>query len=72
MLCMYCLRAKSNCAKGRCLSAGASLVELYTGLVYEGPSLLRRMKKELTALLQRDGFASVHDAIGADHAIPRR
>ncbi|EIE19684.1 dihydropryrimidine dehydrogenase [Coccomyxa subellipsoidea C-169] len=54
------------------IRAGASLVELYTGLVYEGPILLRRMKLELTALLQRDGFASVHDAIGADHAIPKR
>ncbi|BDA46726.1 Dihydroorotate dehydrogenase (quinone), mitochondrial [Coccomyxa sp. Obi] len=54
------------------IRAGASLVELYTGLVYEGPALLRRMKLELNALLQRDGFANVQEAVGADHALPRR
>ena len=47
-------------------------MELYTGLVYEGPALLRRMKLELNALLQRDGFANVQEAVGADHASSRR
>ncbi|CAK0785851.1 hypothetical protein CVIRNUC_009063 [Coccomyxa viridis] len=49
------------------IRAGASLVELYTALAYQGPAVLRRIKGELAALLQRDGFTSVHDAVGADH-----
>jgi len=47
------------------LRAGASLVQLYSALVYEGPGLPRRILRELAALLARDGFASVADAIGA-------
>ena len=48
------------------IRAGASLVQLYTALVYEGPGLVRRIKHELAALLARDGFACVADAVGAD------
>ena len=48
------------------LRAGASLVQLYTALVYEGPGLPARMLRELDALLTRDGFASIADAIGVD------
>jgi len=48
------------------IRAGASLVQLYSALVYEGPPLVRRIKDELAALLARDGFASVSDAVGAD------
>jgi dihydroorotate dehydrogenase len=48
--------------------AGASLVQVYTALVYEGPGLARRMLRELDALLARDGFANVSDAVGADAA----
>ena len=48
------------------IRAGATLVQLYSMLVYEGPPLIRRVKDELAALLARDGFASVADAIGAD------
>lgn len=47
--------------------AGASLIELYTALVYEGPALVPRLKQELAACLERDGFASVAEAVGADH-----
>ena len=46
--------------------AGASLVQLYTALVYEGPALIRRIKRDLAACLRADGFASVADAVGAD------
>ncbi|WP_375460100.1 quinone-dependent dihydroorotate dehydrogenase [uncultured Enterovirga sp.] len=49
------------------IRAGASLVQLYSALVYEGPGLVRRIKHDLAALLRRDGFASVQDAVGADH-----
>jgi dihydroorotate dehydrogenase len=48
------------------IRAGASAVQLYTALVFDGPPLIRRIKDELAALLARDGFASVGDAVGAD------
>ena len=48
------------------IRAGATLVELYTALVYGGTGLLLRVKRELLECLTRDGFASVRDAIGAD------
>jgi dihydroorotate dehydrogenase len=48
------------------IRAGASLVQLYTALVFQGPGLVSRIKRELTALLARDGFAHVADAVGAD------
>lgn len=47
--------------------AGASLVQLYTALVFEGAPLLPRIKRELAELLERDGFGSVAEAVGADH-----
>ena len=47
--------------------AGASLVQLYTALVYEGPGLIRRINRDLARLLVRDGFAQISDAVGADH-----
>ena len=49
------------------IRAGASLVQLYTALVYQGPDLLRRMKEELVQLLRHDGFANLAEAVGADH-----
>ncbi|MBS0540075.1 MAG: quinone-dependent dihydroorotate dehydrogenase [Proteobacteria bacterium] len=48
------------------IRAGATLVQLYSAMVYDGPPLVRRIKDELAALLRRDGFASVGDAVGAD------
>jgi dihydroorotate dehydrogenase len=45
---------------------GASLVQLYTALIYEGPGLVRRMTQALAHLLARDGFATLADAVGAD------
>jgi dihydroorotate dehydrogenase len=48
------------------IRAGASLVQLYSALVFQGPALVTRVKRELAALLRRDGFASVRDAVGAD------
>src|SRR5690606_34644848 len=46
--------------------AGASLVELYTGLVYEGPGLVKRIREGLLRLLDRDGLARLGEAVGAD------
>lgn len=48
------------------IRAGASLVQVYTGFVYEGPGLPRRIAGGLKRLLQRDGFTSVAAAVGSD------
>ncbi|HET9161675.1 MAG TPA: quinone-dependent dihydroorotate dehydrogenase [Caulobacteraceae bacterium] len=47
------------------IRAGASAIQLYSGLVFEGPGLIRRIKRELAARLKSDGFSSVTDAVGA-------
>lgn len=47
------------------IRAGASLVQLYSALVYHGPGLARRITHEIAGLMKRDGFASVSDAIGS-------
>lgn len=48
------------------IRAGASLVQLYTALVYKGPGLVPEIKRDLAKLLQRDGFNSVNEAVGVD------
>jgi dihydroorotate dehydrogenase len=50
------------------IRAGASLVQLYTALVFEGPALVARITAGLADLLRREGFASVRDAVGSMHA----
>ncbi len=49
------------------IKAGASLVQLYSALVFHGPALVTRIKQELAALLKADGFKSVAEAVGADY-----
>jgi len=49
------------------IRAGASLVQIYTSMAYEGPIVVPRIKEELAACLIRDGFSSVAQAVGADH-----
>ena len=49
------------------IRAGASLVQLYSALVFEGPGLVARIKRDLAARLRADGFQSVAEAVGADH-----
>jgi len=46
------------------IRAGASAVQLYTALVYRGISLASEIAQGLDALLTRDGFTSVDDAVG--------
>jgi dihydroorotate dehydrogenase len=46
------------------IRAGASLVQVYTGFVYGGPALPRKILEGLPELLRRDGFRSVEEAIG--------
>ena len=45
---------------------GASLVELITGLIYEGPQLIGQINRDLVSLLQKDGLSSIGEAIGLD------
>lgn len=46
------------------ITAGASLVQVYTGLIYEGPGLVKAINKGLVALLDHDGFPCVKNAVG--------
>jgi dihydroorotate dehydrogenase len=50
----------------RKILAGASLLQLYTGLVYEGPSLIKRIKVGLAQLLLERGFNNIRDAVGKE------
>ncbi len=46
---------------------GASLVQLATGMIFEGPQLIGELNRGLAALLRRDGYRSVAEAVGAAH-----
>ena len=48
------------------IRAGANLVQLYSALVYEGFGLVRQMVDELPALMARDGFSHISQAVGVD------
>ncbi|HZP82191.1 MAG TPA: quinone-dependent dihydroorotate dehydrogenase [Chthonomonadaceae bacterium] len=48
------------------LRAGASLVQLYTGMIYEGPFLPRALNQGLLRLLERDGVAHLSELVGTD------
>ncbi len=50
------------------IRAGASLVEVYTALIYKGPGLLRELTGGLKECLRRDGYRNITEAVGADHA----
>ena len=47
------------------IRAGASAVQFYSAMVYEGPGLVTRMKRDLAARLRADGFTNVAQAVGA-------
>ncbi|NUM79486.1 quinone-dependent dihydroorotate dehydrogenase [bacterium] len=46
------------------IKAGASLVQIYTGFIYEGPSICKKINQGLVRLLERDGIRNVADAVG--------
>ena len=48
------------------IRAGASLIQLYSAMVYEGPGIARRIANGLDRLLLREGFASVAAAVGSE------
>lgn len=49
------------------IRAGASLIQIYTALIFAGVSLVERIKSGLAKLLAADGFANISDAVGVDH-----
>jgi dihydroorotate dehydrogenase len=46
------------------ICAGASLIQLYTGFIYEGPSVARRINDGLAEILKREGFETLDEAVG--------
>ena len=49
------------------IKAGASLIQIYTGLIYEGPGLVKKINQSLVKLLERDGFKNISEAVGAEN-----
>ncbi|MFC5700401.1 quinone-dependent dihydroorotate dehydrogenase [Cohnella faecalis] len=49
------------------IRAGASLVEVYTALIYKGPGVVKEIHTGLRERLKRDGFSRITQAVGADH-----
>jgi dihydroorotate dehydrogenase len=47
------------------ITAGASLVQLYTGFIYQGPNIAREINRGLAAILAREGLISLDDAVGS-------
>lgn len=46
------------------IKAGAVLVQIYTSMIYEGPPVVTKIKKELLELLLNDGYKNVSEAVG--------
>ncbi len=53
--------AEDACEKIR---AGASLIQIYTGFVYEGPSLVQQINQGILNLLKKEGFSNISEAVG--------
>jgi dihydroorotate dehydrogenase len=49
------------------IKAGANLVQVYTGMIYRGPSIAKWINQELLRLLEQEGFNSVKEAVGSAH-----
>jgi dihydroorotate dehydrogenase len=64
----YRLSASAACSlpqmPGKRFAPGASLIELYTGFIYEGPSVARRINEGLRRILSQEGFVSLDEAVG--------
>lgn len=50
----------------RKIRRGASLIQMITGMIYEGPHVISTINKDLDLLLKKDGFSSISDAVGVD------
>jgi dihydroorotate dehydrogenase len=53
------------------IKAGATLIQVYTVLVMDGPDALDRIKRELATALKREGYTCVTEAVGDDVSITR-
>ncbi len=51
------------------IKLGASLIQLITGMIFEGPQLINQINRELVALLKKDGFENISEAVGASARI---
>jgi len=51
------------------ICAGAGLVQLYTGFIYQGPTVAREINEGLAEILQREGFASLDEAVGSKASV---
>ena len=47
------------------IKAGASLIQIYSALVFQGPALVNQINKDLIKLLKQDGFDNISDAVGS-------
>jgi dihydroorotate dehydrogenase len=45
---------------------GASLIEVYTALIFKGPSLIRDINRGIVKLLKQDGFKNIKEAVGSE------
>jgi len=45
--------------------SGATLVQLYTGMVYKGPTIASKINEDLDEIVKREGFKNISEAIGA-------
>jgi dihydroorotate dehydrogenase len=50
----------------RRIKAGASLVQIYSGIIFHGPDMIMNINKELIELIKADGYANITEAIGSD------
>ncbi len=50
----------------RRIKAGASLIQIYTGFIFKGPSMCKNINEELISLLKADGYKNIKEAVGAD------
>ena len=48
------------------IASGASLIQLYSAIIFQGPNVVNRINKELASILREKGFKSIMDAIGSD------
>ncbi len=48
------------------IKAGASLIQIYTGFIYEGPFIVKKINQGLVKLLEQDGFKNISEAVGVD------
>ncbi len=49
------------------IKRGASLIQIITGMIYEGPSVIGKINRELVELLKKDGYKNINEAIGVYH-----